>query len=66
MYKQLTNKGRFSEARSARYIVEMAEALAYCHSKHVIHRDIKPENLLLGQNVQSIELSLSQAFQTLI
>ena len=25
-----------------------AQALSYCHSKHVIHRDIKPENLLLG------------------
>jgi Protein kinase domain len=30
------------------YIASLAEALNYCHSKHVIHRDIKPENLLLG------------------
>jgi serine/threonine protein kinase len=30
------------------YISQLAEALKYCHSKHVIHRDIKPENLLLG------------------
>lgn len=28
--------------------MQLARALAYCHSKHVIHRDIKPENLLLG------------------
>jgi len=26
----------------------LADALLYCHTKHVIHRDIKPENLLLG------------------
>ena len=32
------------------YIAQMADALAYLHSKHVIHRDIKPENLLLGIN----------------
>lgn len=32
------------------YIMELADALHYCHSKKVIHRDIKPENLLLGAN----------------
>lgn len=29
---------------------ELAIALMYMHSKHVIHRDIKPENLLVGYN----------------
>ena len=33
------------------YIASLAEALDYCHSKHIIHRDIKPENLLFGINV---------------
>lgn len=32
------------------YIMELADALNYCHLKKVIHRDIKPENLLLGAN----------------
>uniref|UniRef100_A0A6S8XAE1 Aurora kinase n=1 Tax=Ditylum brightwellii TaxID=49249 RepID=A0A6S8XAE1_9STRA len=48
LYKKLTSKGRFSERVSARYIADLSQALAYCHSKHVIHRDIKPENLLIG------------------
>ncbi len=48
LYKRLTIKGRFSEKVSAKYISDLALALNYCHSKHVIHRDIKPENLLIG------------------
>ena len=50
LYKHLRKKGRFSEARSAHYISQMASGLAYLHKKHVIHRDIKPENILLDLN----------------
>jgi len=48
LYKQLQRRGRFSERIAAQFIADLALALDYCHSKHVLHRDIKPENLLLG------------------
>jgi len=48
LYKQLQKQERFDEKKTAQYIKELANALSYCHKKHVIHRDIKPENLLLG------------------
>jgi aurora kinase len=50
LYKELQKCVRFDEQRTATYIASLANALVYCHSKHVIHRDIKPENLLLGLN----------------
>lgn len=50
LYKHLQKSERFSEQRTAHYIAALADALRYCHNKHVIHRDIKPENLLLGLN----------------
>uniref|UniRef100_A0A7E4V067 Aurora kinase n=1 Tax=Panagrellus redivivus TaxID=6233 RepID=A0A7E4V067_PANRE len=34
----------------ATYVIDcMADALNYCHARHVIHRDIKPENVLLTE-----------------
>uniref|UniRef100_A0A671Q5T6 non-specific serine/threonine protein kinase n=1 Tax=Sinocyclocheilus anshuiensis TaxID=1608454 RepID=A0A671Q5T6_9TELE len=50
LYGELQRCGTFDDQRSATYIMELADALSYCHSKNVIHRDIKPENLLLGSN----------------
>jgi serine/threonine protein kinase len=47
LYKHLKSQpnGRLTEQAAAKYVKEMADALAYLHSKHVIHRDIKPESM---------------------
>ncbi|KAL5571996.1 hypothetical protein UlMin_021593 [Ulmus minor] len=47
LYKLMKKNVHFSEKQAATYILSLAQALAYCHEKHVIHRDIKPENLLI-------------------
>ncbi|XP_068619826.1 aurora kinase B-like [Battus philenor] len=52
LYKHLTNApgGHFPEAKAAKYIYQIADAVEYCHRRHVIHRDIKPENILVAFN----------------
>jgi len=49
LYKVLQKEERFPEEKASRYVAMLADALRYCHTKHVIHRDIKPENLLLDR-----------------
>ncbi|HSE99248.1 MAG TPA: serine/threonine protein kinase [Blastocatellia bacterium] len=39
------------------YFRQVAEALAYAHSQHVIHRDIKPNNLLLSADHHTIKIA---------
>ena len=56
MYKclQKCQGGKFDEPRASKYIKQMTEALAYCHSMKVIHRDIKPENLLFDIETEDV------------
>eukprot|EP00484_Ammonia_sp_Unknown_P020724 CAMPEP_0197025382 /NCGR_PEP_ID=MMETSP1384-20130603/5750_1 /TAXON_ID=29189 /ORGANISM="Ammonia sp." /LENGTH=325 /DNA_ID=CAMNT_0042453909 /DNA_START=19 /DNA_END=995 /DNA_ORIENTATION=- len=50
VFNRLRDDGVFSEQQTAKYISQLASALNYCQSKHVIHRDIKPENLLFDDD----------------
>ncbi|KAF5394774.1 Serine/threonine-protein kinase active site [Paragonimus heterotremus] len=45
--KELTRFRQFNNSRTATYVYQLSNAIAYCHQNDVIHRDIKPENVLL-------------------
>ena len=40
---------RLSVGDAARVTRQVADALAYAHTEHVVHRDIKPDNILLDK-----------------
>ena len=49
--------GYFSEKDAATILKSVLQAVAYCHSRHLVHRDLKPENILLeGNSLENIKL----------
>lgn len=47
---KLTREERLSLDEALSITGQVASALAYAHSQHVIHRDVKPENILIRQD----------------
>jgi serine/threonine protein kinase len=35
---------------AVRYVKQIASALGYLHTRHLVHRDLKPNNILVGQH----------------
>lgn len=33
-----------------KFIYQLMQGIAYCHSMDIVHRDIKPENLLISDS----------------
>ncbi len=46
--KQLFERGPMDPKDVRRVMVEVADALAFAHTRNVIHRDIKPDNIIIS------------------
>jgi len=46
MFDRIVQEKHFSEQIAAIAVVQILDALVYCHDKGICHRDLKPENLL--------------------
>jgi eukaryotic-like serine/threonine-protein kinase len=52
-----TRNGSMSVQRAIHILGEVAKALDYAHSRHILHRDIKPANFLLAANDERVLLA---------
>lgn len=52
--------GPLVESDAVEIAAQVAEALAFAHSRHVIHRDVKPQNILLAERAPSKPESLGR------
>lgn len=53
--QEIVNKrGPLSEQEALRYILQVADALKYVHSKSRLHLDIKPGNIMVDKNGKAI------------
>ena len=63
----LKRKGCLSEPDATRYILQVAEALAYIHAENMNHLDVKPANILLNGRNEAIliDFGLSKQYDAL-
>ena len=52
--EKVRQSGPMPQAEALGYIRQVADALAYLHSRNILHFDVKPSNILLGQSGQAV------------
>lgn len=57
----IDTRGRLPYDVAVNYIAQLAEAVAYIHSKHILHRDIKPENLIITPDNKVVLIDFGSA-----
>lgn len=54
--QQMLASGRFTHHSAISIATQIAEAMAYMHSKEVYHRDLKPNNILLSYRDNTVKI----------
>jgi len=49
LFEKIHKSRKFKEEKAAEILIDIINAIKYCHSKNVVHRDLKPENIVYKQ-----------------
>uniref|UniRef100_A0A8C6SI07 Serine/threonine-protein kinase DCLK2 n=1 Tax=Neogobius melanostomus TaxID=47308 RepID=A0A8C6SI07_9GOBI len=50
LFDAITSSNKYTERDASSMLFNLASAIKYLHSHHIVHRDIKPENLLVYEH----------------
>jgi len=59
LFDRIVEKEHYSESEAAKALVEVVDAIMYCHDRGIVHRDLKPENLLYTSPREDAMLKLA-------
>lgn len=64
LQKMVENNGPMDYEIAVNYIVQIAEALSYIHSKNILHRDVTPDNIIVtpSQRIVLIDFGSARKF----
>ncbi len=64
LYQVLQQRGKISPEDTARVGLDLLDALAHAHDRHVVHRDVKPDNILIsGAGTVLVDFGISRAVE---
>lgn len=55
--------GSLSEEKALDYIIQIADALSYVHSKNILHLDVKPGNIMVDKNGRAVLIDFGASKQ---
>ena len=60
---KVKQQGQLSESVAKRYILQVADALAYIHRQKMIHLDVKPANIMLSEADDAVHIYFGMSKQ---